>query len=109
MARLAPLDKAVDALQHALAPDAGRFLQHDLVKAQPDMIHAHAGDVVDVPFGDIGIEVLQVALRDRHAPLVGQHVESLVVGQPAADSHAALKAPDLLHRLLLLRCFFYIV
>jgi hypothetical protein len=43
------------------AVDARRLLQHDLVKAQPDVVHAERGDVADIILCEVRVEMLEIA------------------------------------------------
>ena len=88
----APPHKIVEMGKNLLAEISVLVEQHDLIEADPDMIHPHRGDVLHVVLGDIGGEVLVVADRQRAAPLVGKNVEPLVVRQPPADPHPPLEA-----------------
>ncbi|OPZ08206.1 MAG: hypothetical protein BWZ07_03195 [Alphaproteobacteria bacterium ADurb.BinA280] len=101
---LAPLNKGVNERKGPLAIAAGLFFQHNLVEAQAYVVHAEGRDVAHVIFANVGLKMLEITRRQRPAPFVRQHIEALVVGQPAANTHAMLKARKCFH-VALLSCF----
>ena len=84
----APADELHELPHRPLAVLAGRLLQHDLVEAKADVVEAPHLDASHVAFGDVRVEVCEVALRDVEALVHGQHVEPLVVRKPPAHAHA---------------------
>ena len=71
------------------------LLDYNLIEAKPDMIHLHLGDIPYIPLSYILPEMLQVPYGYVHSPVFRQHIESLVICQPSADSHTTFKAFEL--------------
>ena len=67
------------------------LLDYNLIEAKPDVVHLHLGDISDIPFSYILPEMLQVPNGYVHSPVFRQHIESLVVRQPSADSHTTFE------------------
>ena len=84
----APADELHELPHRPLTVLAGRLLEHDLVEAEADVVEAPHLDALHVALGDVRVEVGEVALRDVEALVLGQHVEPLVVREPAAHAHA---------------------
>ena len=93
----APADKIVQNIENFSAIAVRAFLQNDLIKAKPYVIHAEGGDISDVIFCDIAFEMLHITDGDLHSAVLAQNVKAFVISKPAANTHAALKTVDLFH------------
>ena len=52
------------------------------------VVESERGDVLDIVARNVGVEVLEVANCQYHAPFRRQEFEALVVGEPATNTHA---------------------
>ena len=87
-----PVEKLLDLPENRFPPDSRRGFQYDLIESEPDVIHSPGGDPPDVILGDVALKVFQISNRDRMTPRFRKHMKSLVIGQPAADSHSAAES-----------------
>lgn len=89
-----PADKLRDPCENTVPVPVRRLLQYDLIKSEPDMIHAVRCNAGHIRFCDIGVKMLKIADRKLEFPLLRQHVEPLVIGQPSADPHPVRKTGE---------------
>ena len=93
----APADEVIQQAECPFPVLVRLLLQHDLIEAHPDMIHAEGGDVRHIIFRDITFKMFVVADGQQHFPFFRQDLKTLVVGQPAADAHTLFPRKDPIH------------
>lgn len=94
---VAPLGEVMENVPDLFPVGTWLFLDDDLVEPQPDVVHSQRSDVIDVTLCDVRLEVLHVSNCDWKPPVQRKDVESLVVGQPAANTHSLFKTSETSH------------